>query len=49
MEILITIIIIAFAIFILYKNIKNSSKGKCNCSNCPTSKSKNCCNKNKDK
>lgn len=38
MEILITLGIIALAGFIIYKNIKTSSKGKCNCGSC----SKNC-------
>lgn len=33
-EILITIIICLFAGFIIFKSIKNSSKGKCNCDNC---------------
>ncbi len=39
MEIFITIIITLIASFIIYKNIKKSSKGGCNCgscsSNCP--------------
>ena len=34
MEILVTVGIVALAIFIIYKNIKTSSKGKCNCSGC---------------
>ncbi|MDS0524735.1 FeoB-associated Cys-rich membrane protein [Clostridium sp. SHJSY1] len=34
MEILITGVIIVAAIFIISKNIKSSSKGKCNCSDC---------------
>ncbi|MFR3909962.1 MAG: FeoB-associated Cys-rich membrane protein [Clostridium paraputrificum] len=38
MEILITAGIVTLAIFIIYKNIKTSSKGKCNCGTC----SKNC-------
>ncbi|MBW6411247.1 FeoB-associated Cys-rich membrane protein [Clostridium sp. YB-6] len=44
MEILVTIIIFIFAIYIIFKNIKNSSKGKCNCGSCskhcPTRKDK---------
>ncbi|MBD7911367.1 MULTISPECIES: FeoB-associated Cys-rich membrane protein [Clostridium] len=38
MEILITGAIVLIAGFIIYKNVKNSSKGKCNCGDC----SKNC-------
>lgn len=37
MEILITIGIALLAIFIIYKNIKTSSKGKCNCGSCSKS------------
>lgn len=36
-EILITIIICLLAGFIIFKSIKNSSKGKCSCGSC-----KNC-------
>lgn len=32
MEILITILIFSLVLYILYKNFKNSSNGKCNCS-----------------
>ncbi|GKU25393.1 FeoB-associated Cys-rich membrane protein [Clostridium folliculivorans] len=32
MEILITLIIVALAGFILFKNVKSSAKGECNCS-----------------
>jgi hypothetical protein len=38
MEILITIPILLGAIYIIYKNIKKSSSGECNCGTC----SKNC-------
>lgn len=38
MEILITIPILIGAIYIVYKNIKKSSNGECNCGTC----SKNC-------
>ncbi|WP_072985687.1 FeoB-associated Cys-rich membrane protein [Clostridium cavendishii] len=34
MEIFITILIVLLAIFIILKNIKNSSKGQCNCGSC---------------
>ncbi|MDO4535897.1 MAG: FeoB-associated Cys-rich membrane protein [Clostridium perfringens] len=34
MEILITILIFSLGLYILFKNIKASAKGKCNCSNC---------------
>ena len=35
MEIIITSIIVLLACFIIYKNIRSSSKGKCsNCSSC---------------
>lgn len=48
MEIIITIGIIGFAAFILYKNLRKSAKGNCNCgscsSHCPMYK-----NKDKDK
>jgi hypothetical protein len=37
MEILITGAIVIVAGFIIYKNVKNSSKGKCNCSDCSKS------------
>lgn len=38
MEILITIAIALVAVYIIYRNIKKSSKGECTCSTC----SKNC-------
>ncbi len=41
-EILITIIIISFAGFIIFKSLKNSSKGKCNCG-CKGCKSEKIC------
>ena len=34
MEILATIVIALLASFIIYKNIKKSSKGGCNCGSC---------------
>lgn len=34
MEIIATIVIGLFAVFIIYKNIKKSSKGDCNCGSC---------------
>lgn len=34
MEIFITVIIVAAAVFILYKNIKNKKNGGCNCGSC---------------
>lgn len=34
MEVIITLIIVAFSAFILYKNINKSSKGDCNCGSC---------------
>lgn len=34
MEILITILILSLSIFIIYKNIRKSTKGECSCSNC---------------
>ncbi|MGL5245137.1 MAG: FeoB-associated Cys-rich membrane protein [Sarcina sp.] len=34
MEILVTAIIILLVVFILYKNVKKSSKGQCNCGGC---------------
>jgi len=37
MEILITIPILLGAIYIIYKNIKKSSKGECNCGTCSKS------------
>ncbi|WP_434642155.1 FeoB-associated Cys-rich membrane protein [Thermoanaerobacterium thermosaccharolyticum] len=36
-EIIITSAIVALAVFILYKNIKKSASGKCNCGNCSSS------------
>ena len=36
MEIFITIVIVIFAVYIIWESLKNSSKGKCNggCSKC---------------
>lgn len=48
MEILITIGIVILAAFIIYKNIKKSSKGECNCGSC-SSKCPKFDEKNKDK
>ncbi|HHV73200.1 MAG TPA: FeoB-associated Cys-rich membrane protein [Thermoanaerobacterium sp.] len=36
-EIIITSIIVVSAIFILYKNIKKSTSGQCNCGSCSSS------------
>lgn len=45
MEVIITLGIIGFASFIIYKSFKKSSKGECNCgscsSHCPMYKDKN--------
>ncbi|PRR81313.1 FeoB-associated Cys-rich membrane protein [Clostridium vincentii] len=43
MEIVITITILLVAIYIIYKNIKKSSDGECNCGSC----SKDCPSKKK--
>jgi len=37
MEILITLAILSGAIYIIYKNIKKSSSGECNCGTCSKS------------
>lgn len=37
MEIMIALAIAAFAVFIIVKNIKKSSKGECNCGTCSSS------------
>ncbi|SKA74991.1 Virus attachment protein p12 family protein [Clostridium sp. USBA 49] len=37
MEIIITILLLALAIFIFYKNFKKSTKGECNCGSCSSS------------
>lgn len=34
MEILITAVIVVIAAYIIYKNVKKSSKGECNCGSC---------------
>lgn len=34
MEIIVTIGIAAIAAYIIYKNVKKSSKGECNCGSC---------------
>lgn len=44
MEIAIAIIILIIAIFIIYKNVKKTSKGECNCGTC----SKSCPSRKKD-
>ncbi|KAA5806355.1 FeoB-associated Cys-rich membrane protein [Thermoanaerobacterium thermosaccharolyticum] len=36
-EIIITSAIVALAVFILYKNIKKSTSGQCNCGSCSSS------------
>lgn len=37
MEIIIALVIAAFAVFIIFKNLKKSSKGECNCGTCSSS------------
>lgn len=37
MEVLITLLIAAAAVFIVAKNLKKSSKGECNCGSCSSS------------
>ncbi|MBE6048553.1 MAG: FeoB-associated Cys-rich membrane protein [Clostridium sp.] len=37
MEIIITIFIVIFALFVIFRNIKKSSNGKCNCGHCSKS------------
>lgn len=34
MEILITLIIVLFVCFTIYKTVRKSSKGECNCNSC---------------
>ena len=34
MEILITLVIVAFAAYIIFRTIRKSSKGGCNCGSC---------------
>jgi hypothetical protein len=46
-EIIVTITIAGLAGFILFKSIKNSSRGKCNC-DCKGCKSKNTCSPKKN-
>lgn len=45
MEFVITLIIVGFSAFILYKNLNKSSKGDCSCgtcsNHCPSYKDKN--------
>ena len=36
MEIIITIVIVAFAVSIIYRSFRKSSKGDCNCGSCST-------------
>lgn len=33
-EIIITVLVIAIAVFIFYKNLKKSTSGECNCGSC---------------
>lgn len=47
LEILITIIIVSLAGFIIFKSVKNSSKGKCS-SGCSGCKAKNICSEKND-
>ncbi|WP_195970831.1 FeoB-associated Cys-rich membrane protein [Clostridium thermobutyricum] len=42
-QIIIAALIVAFSIFIIYKNIKKSAKGGCNCGGCSKS---NCASRN---
>lgn len=42
-QIIIAALIVAFSIFIIYKNIKKSAKGGCNCGGCSKS---NCTSRN---
>lgn len=39
-EILITVAIIGFAIYIIYKNFRKKEPGECSCGNCSKSKRK---------
>ena len=39
-EILITLMIVAFAGYIIYKNLKTTSTGNCGCGNCSTKQKK---------
>lgn len=48
LEIIITIIIVGIAGIIIFKSLKNSSKGKCNCG-CGGCKAKNICSEKDDK
>jgi heterodisulfide reductase subunit C len=36
-EIIFTVIIVAIAVFIFYKNLKKSTSGQCNCGSCSSS------------
>lgn len=36
-EVIITVLILAVAGFILFKNLRSSAQGKCNCGSCSTS------------
>ncbi|MDV3428566.1 MAG: FeoB-associated Cys-rich membrane protein [Bacillota bacterium] len=33
-ELIITVLIILLSVYIIYKNIRNKSKGKCSCGSC---------------
>lgn len=46
-EIIFTILIIAIAVFIFYKNLKKSTSGECNCGSCSKSCPKYMMNKEK--
>lgn len=41
-EIIITVLIAAFAIYILYRNITRKMSGKSECENCPLHKNGSC-------
>lgn len=47
-EIIITIIIVSLAGIIIFKSLRNSSKGKCNCG-CSGCKAKSTCSENDHK
>ncbi|MDI3311506.1 MAG: FeoB-associated Cys-rich membrane protein [Thermoanaerobacterium sp.] len=36
-EVIVTVAIVATAVFILYKNLKKSTSGQCNCGSCSSS------------
>ncbi|EKQ54440.1 MULTISPECIES: type II secretion system protein [unclassified Clostridium] len=46
-EILVTIVIVGFAGYVIFKSLRNSSKGKCNCG-CDGCKAKKVCSDKND-